>query len=42
MEWKEFLKEQMKKVDNQEEKGARLGLYLDEDTKFLYHKKKLF
>lgn len=38
MEWKEFLKEQMKKVDNQEDKGARLGIYLNEDTKFLYHK----
>ena len=37
MEWKEYLKEMINKVDNQEEDGARLGLYINEDTQFLYH-----
>ena len=37
MEWKEYLKEQFRKVEEQSEDGAALGVYIDEDTKFMFH-----
>ena len=37
MEFKDYLKEQIKKVDN-EDKGLLLLIYLDEDIYFKYHK----
>ena len=37
MNLKEYLKETCEKVDNKEDEGGCLGIYMDGDTKFMYH-----
>lgn len=37
MELKEYLKEQIKKVDDKEDNDAILGIYVTDELKFMYH-----
>lgn len=37
MNLKEYLKELVDKVDNKEDEGGCIGIYVTEDMKFMYH-----
>ena len=38
MEFKEFLKNQLERVDNQEEKDSFVSVFVDSELNFTYHK----